>query len=150
MESHPDFNDYGPFSDHDPPQKCSAYDGPYSRGVLEGWSFEDFPYDAGLDVNQFQSGLIFEPENGIAPLSFTMDFASSQFSSPTTSGYAGNSYANSTWVPYEVTEAHNELPTAGANIGYRDFRQEVNNGVSIAKSLRVTAFVLSYNVCFNR
>jgi hypothetical protein len=91
MESHPNFNDHGHFSDHDPPQKSSAYDASYGRGVLEGWGLGDFRYEAGLDVNHFQSCLVFESENGIAQLSFSMDFASSH----TTLGYTGNNYANS-------------------------------------------------------
>lgn len=132
MESYPN-SMLCPFSDHDPPQKGSAYDSPYGGGVLECRSFEDFRYKTGLNVNHLQSGLVFESENSIAPASYTTGFASSQLNYYTTFGCTGKNHANSILVPYEATEAHNELPTSTADAGYTDFCQEINNGVSIAK-----------------
>lgn len=146
MESHPNFHDYGRFSDHNLPQNGSACDDLHNGDVLDRWGLEDFHYEPGLDVNYFQPGLVSESENGIAQLSFTTDFASSQSSSQTAFVYAGNNHANSILVPHEATEAHNWLPTSDANAVYPNFRQEIDDSVSIPKSPRATALVPSYNV----
>ena len=146
MESHTNFYDYGPFSDQNPPQKGSGYDNSYDSGVLEGWNLEDYHYEPGLDVSQFQPVLEFESENGTVQLNSTTDIGSSRSGSHTAIGNAGNSHSNSIWVPQEASEAYNWLPNSDANAVYTKFCQEINNNVWIATSQRATAFLPSYNV----
>jgi hypothetical protein len=137
MESHPNFYDYGHFSDHSQAQNGSVY---------EVWSVEDFHYEAGLDVSHFQPVSVFESENGSAESSFTTDFTSSQLTSHNAFGYTENNHSDLTWVPQEATEAYNWLPTSDASAVCTNFRQEINNGDRIAKSLKAVVIVPSPNV----
>jgi hypothetical protein len=117
-------------------------------GVAGGWNFEDLRYEESLDVSHFQPVSLFKSENSSAQLSFATDFTSSQPSSHTVFGYAGNDHFDSTCVPHEATESHNWLPTSDAFSVYTSFRQDINNGDKIAKSPSTTVFVPLHNVQF--
>jgi hypothetical protein len=145
MENHPTFHDYGHFSDHNQAQMGSIYDGLLGDNVAEGWSFEDPHYKAGLDDGHSQSVSIFESENSSAQSSFTADFISSQSSSHTALGYAGNSHLNLNWAQQKATEAYNWPPTSGADAVYTNFGQEINNKDMTAESPRATMSVPLYN-----
>jgi hypothetical protein len=145
MENHPTFHDYGHFSDHNQAQMGSIYDGLLGDDVAEGWSFEDPHYEAGLDDGHSQSVSVFESENGSAQSSFTADFISSQSSSHTALGYAGNSHLNLNWAQQKATEAYNWPPTFDADAVYTNFGQEINNKDMTAESPRATMSVPLYN-----
>jgi hypothetical protein len=146
MESHPNFYDYGHFGDQNPSQKGSVYNGLYGGGVFEGGNFEEFRYEPGLDVNNFQPVFAFESEDGIGQSNSTIDFGSSQSSSCTTFGNTGNGHSNSIWVLQEAPETYNWLPTSDANAACTEFPQEINNDIRITKSPTAISFVPSYNV----
>jgi hypothetical protein len=146
MESDPNFYGYGHFSDQSPSQKGSVYNGSSGGGAFEGWNFEEFRYEPGLDVDNFQPALGFESENGIAQSNSTTKFGSSQSSFCTALGNTGDNHSNSIWVPQEAPEAYNWLPNSDANAACTDFPQEISSGIRITKSPTATAYVPSYDV----
>jgi hypothetical protein len=146
MESRPNFYDYGHFSDQSPSQKSSVYNGSSGGGVFEGWNFEEFRYEPGLDVDNFQPALGFESENGIAQSNSTTDFDCSQSRFCTALGNTGDNHFNSIWVPQEAPEAYNWLPNSDANAACADFPQEIRSGIRITKSPTATAYVPLYDV----
>jgi hypothetical protein len=145
MESHSNFHDYGHFSDHNPAQNSSVYDGLTGGSVAEGWNFENLRYE-GPNISHFQPASVFEPENSSSQLSFSTEFSSSQSSSHAVFNCARNDRFNSTWVPHEETESRNWLPTSDAFALDTNFRQDINNGDQIAKSPGTTVFVSLHNV----
>jgi hypothetical protein len=146
MESHPNFQNYGHFSGHNQAQKVSIYDGLPGDDVAEGWRFEDHHYEAGMDDGHSQPVSVLESENGSAQSSFLADFTSSQSSSYTTLGYAGNSHLDLTWVQQQATEAYNWPPTSNVDVAYTNFGQEINNRDMTAKFPRAAMSVPSYNI----
>jgi hypothetical protein len=141
MESHPNFQGYGHFSDHNQAQKDSIYDGLLGDDVAEGWRFEYPHYKAGIDDGHSQPVSVLESENGSAQSSLLADFTSSQSSSHTTLGYAGNSHLDLTWVQQQATEAYNWPPTSDVDAAYNNFGQEINNMDMTAKSPRAAMSV---------
>jgi len=146
MEGHPNFQDYGHFSDYNQTQKASIYNGLLSDDVAEDWRFEDPHYEAGIDDDHSQPVSVLDSENGSAQSSFLSDFTTSQSSSHTTLSYARNSYLDLTWVQQQTTEAYNWPPTSNVDAAYTNFGQEINNRDITAKSPRAAMPVPSYNI----